>query len=173
MSPPESHHILLTGRPGIGKTTVIIRLAARLECARVAGFYTREIRVAGSRVGFEAVTLSGRSGRLAHVEQRGPHRVGRYGIDVVGFEALVLPELERTSDVFLIDEIGRMECFSSRFVTAVRRILDGPRRVVATVALSGGGFIAEVRNRPEVEIWQVEPDNRDDLPARLAARIAP
>ena len=54
---------------------------------RAGGFYTQEIRAQGRRVGFEVVTLEGRRGRLAHVEARGPYRVGKYGVDLESFEA--------------------------------------------------------------------------------------
>jgi nucleoside-triphosphatase len=73
--------------------------------------------------------------------------------------------------ILLIDEIGKMECFSLRFVTAVRSLLDGRRPMVATVAIKGGGFIAEAKARPDVEIWQVTKANREELPERLAAAL--
>jgi nucleoside-triphosphatase len=164
-------NILLTGRPGVGKTTVMRRLAELLSNRPLAGFYTEEIREGGERQGFGAATFSGRTCILAHVNHRSRHRVGRYGVDVATFEQLVLPELTRHADVMLIDEIGKMECFSTRFVTAARDLLDGPTPMVATVAVSGGGLIAEAKARPDVEVWKVTRDNRDELPQRLARRL--
>ncbi|HUU98699.1 MAG TPA: nucleoside-triphosphatase [Phycisphaerae bacterium] len=165
-------NILLTGRPGIGKTTVITRLADLLSNKATAGFYTGEIREGGQRQGFGATTFSGGSGVLAHVGLQSRRRVGRYGVDVAAFEQLVLPELGRGCDVMLIDEIGKMECFSTRFVNAVRGLLDGPTPIVATVGVSGGGFIAEVKARFDAEVWQVTRESRDGLPQRLAERVA-
>ncbi len=165
-------NILLTGRPGVGKTTVITRLADLLSNRTIAGFYTGEIREGGQRQGFGATTFSGASGVLAHVGLQSRQRVGRYGVDVSAFEQLVLPELTRSCDVLLIDEIGKMECFSARFVNAVRKLLDGPTPIVATVGASGGGFIAEVKARSDAEVWQVTRENRDGLPQRLAERVA-
>jgi nucleoside-triphosphatase len=169
--PAGASHILLTGRPGVGKTTVVMRLAERLKDRRVAGFYTDEIREQGRRQGFRVTTFSGRTAILAHVGVKTPHRVGRYGVDVAAFEELALPELGRPSDLMLIDEIGRMECFSACFISAVRELLDGAVPVVATIAISGGGFIAEVKRRPDVDLWTVSPATRDELPQRLAARL--
>lgn len=164
--------ILLTGRPGVGKTTVIRRLASLLADHAIAGFDTQEIRKGGRRLGFQAATFSGAECVLASVDLRGPHRVGRYGVDLPAFEQLVLPELARPCDVMLIDEIGKMECFSARFVDAVRTLLDAATPVVATVAAGGGGFIAEVKARPDVEIWQVTRENREEMPRQLAERVA-
>ena len=46
---PDRHVLLLTGTPGVGKTTVISKVVAKLNRARLAGFYTEEIRVHGER----------------------------------------------------------------------------------------------------------------------------
>jgi nucleoside-triphosphatase len=160
--------ILLTGPPGVGKTTVIQRLAELLTNRPIAGFYTEEIREAGHRVGFRVATFSGGAGVLAHVNLKTARHVGRYHVDVPGFEQLVLPELTRACDIVLIDEIGKMECFSSGFVTAVREILGRGQPLVATVAIKGEGFSAEVKARPDVELWPITEANRDEMPQRLA-----
>lgn len=164
-------NILLTGRPGVGKTTVIIRLAERLADRTVAGFYTEEIRRGGQREGFRAATFSGHATTLAHVRFKQRSRVGRYGVDVPAFEKLVLPELARPCAVLIVDEIGKMECFSSRFVSTVRALLDGEVPVVATVAVKGSGFIAEVKARADVALLEVTHANRDRLPADLTERL--
>ena len=169
----RSRSILLTGRPGIGKTTVIMRLAESLQHLQVKGFYTEEIREAGRRKGFMAATFSGNSAVLAHVTVKSRQRVGRYGVDVPAFEQLVLPELTRPADLILIDEIGKMECFSSSFVSTVRDLLNAPTPIIATIAVSGGGFIAEVKARSDVEILEVTAANRDTLPQRLVETVTP
>jgi nucleoside-triphosphatase len=166
-----ARHIVLTGPPGVGKTTVIMRLAECLEDRDIAGFYTDEIREAGQRRGFRATTFAGDSTVLARVGLRSRHHVGRYGVDVAALEATVLPELARPCDVILIDEIGKMECFSARFVAAVRQILDGATPVVATVALKGGGFIAEAKARSDVAVWELTKANREEVPRRLAEAV--
>ena len=163
--------ILLTGRPGIGKTTVIRRLAELLPGRAIAGFYTDEIRVAGQRQGFRVTAFSGVSGVLAHAKTHSSHRVGRYGVDVEAFERIALPELGRRAEVLLVDEIGKMECFSTRFVQAVRNVLEGSTPLVATVARSGSGFIADVKRRRDVELWEVTAQDRDELPGQIAERI--
>ena len=75
------------------------------------------------------------------------------------------------AELFLVDEIGKMECLSERFVAAMGRLLDAGRVVVATVALRGGGFIADVKRRPDIVPWGVTRANRDVLPAEVLAWI--
>jgi nucleoside-triphosphatase len=174
LSPQEKlryKNTLVTGPPGVGKTTVMLELARRLADRRIAGFHTEEIRRGKRREGFAAATLSGQFCVLAHLKLRSQHRVGRYGVDVEAFEALVLPELARPCDMLLIDEIGKMECFSSSFVATAQQLLDGPIPVVATVAIRGGGFISEAKARPDVQLWNVTKQNRDELPERLAKAV--
>jgi nucleoside-triphosphatase len=152
----------------VGKTTVIRAVAASLAGQRLRGFYTEEVRSGGTRRGFRLVTFDGRERIMSDVALRTPHRVGKYGVDVAVVDEMAAAELAiRHGTVYLVDEIGKMECLSAKFVAAMRRLLDSPVTVVATVAQRGSGFIAEVRQRKDVELWEVTPANRDELPQRI------
>jgi nucleoside-triphosphatase len=74
-------------------------------------------------------------------------------------------------DAYLIDEIGKMECHCPQFILAMRRLLGEPIPVVATIALRAGGPIAEVKQRPDVQIVEVTQANRQALPAQVAAWV--
>lgn len=166
----EYRTVLLTGRPGVGKTTVVRDLARRLAAHRLAGFYTEEIREHGRRVGFRAVTFSGDRATIAHVDFSTAQRVGKYGVDVQAIDQLADTTLGLRPDVelYLIDEIGKMECLSRRFVDAVRRLFDASPWIVTTVARSGSGLIAEVKHRPGVILREVTPVNRNSLAQKMA-----
>ena len=156
--------ILLTGMPGCGKTTAVAKIIAGLKNANLAGFYTEEIRQDNTRKGFRWATLAGDTGILAHVDIKGPFKVGRYGVDVAGFEKSVVPALypETTdAELFVIDEIGKMECFSKKFIAAVRRLLASDASVLATVARKGTGFVDEVKNYPGTKLYNLKPETRD------------
>lgn len=144
------HNLFLTGRPGVGKTTLIQRVLEQLAEFRLAGFTTAEIRGPRGRLGFRATELGGPEIVLAHVERRSPYRVGAYGVDVAAFEHLVVPVLDtrRTDvDLYVVDEVGKMECFSAAFRAAVERLLDDTRPLLGTIALQGPPFIGQVRGR--------------------------
>jgi nucleoside-triphosphatase len=121
------------------------------------------------RRGFRLVTLDGRARVMAHVDIGGTVRVGRYGVDVAAIDELAVDALASRPDVqvYLVDEIGKMECRSPAFVAAMRTLLDSGRPVVATVGRLGEGFIAEVKRRPDAELWALTPANRDAMPARV------
>jgi len=80
--------------------------------------------------------------------------------------------LDPTVQVYIVDEIGKMECLSPRFVAAIRALLDLRRLLVATIAARGDAFIEETKRRPEVELWTVTRENRDGLPAKVLAWLA-
>ncbi len=108
---------------------------------------------------------------MAHVGFRDPHRVGKYGVDVSVIDTLAESALAEKddADVYLVDEIGKMECMSSRFVAALRGLLDSGKPVVATIAQKDGGFIAEVKQRKDAELWELTRANRDGMPQEVLA----
>jgi len=174
--PVAGLNLLLTGRPGVGKTTLVERVVGELGGRlRLAGFTTGELRdAAGHRVGFRITTLDGREGELARVGRPSPVRVGRYGVNVEAFERLALPELARRHvDLLVIDEIGKMECASGRFRRAVEDALDVPLNVLATLAATHLPFFQALRERPDVELFSLTERNREALAAKLAARLQP
>ncbi|XP_073279628.1 uncharacterized protein [Primulina huaijiensis] len=167
---------LVTGSPGVGKTTLIIRVLEALKrsnpALKIQGFYTREIREGSERVGFEVVTLDGRQGPLASTKttslesQRWPS-VGKYKVDVSSFESLALPELQvkEDTDLFVIDEVGKMELFSSSFFPAVLRVLESNIPLLATVPIPKSGRdipgVARLKNHPGATIHMLNTSNRD------------
>jgi nucleoside-triphosphatase len=175
MSRAGTKHVLLTGPPGCGKTTAILGLVERLAGLRLAGFYTQEVREKGQRVGFEAVGLSsGHKTVLAHIRSSSRVRVGRYGVEPEALSDLVDAELDRADDdvdLLVLDEIGKMELLCPAFVAIVARLLDGSVPVVASVAARGGGLIAGVKERPDVQVIKLTADNRDGLPAELGRLV--
>src|SRR6266853_2271402 len=79
--------VLLTGRPGCGKTTLIKHVVNNLP-RRAGGFYTEEIRDGGMRTGFKIVTLAGEEVVFAHVDLKTPEHVGKYQLDLSALERI-------------------------------------------------------------------------------------
>lgn len=158
-------NILITGLPGVGKTTLIKKIAEALSSCHPVGFYTEEIRQGGIRKGFELTGLDGRIGILAHTDVKSPYVVGRYKVDVKGFETFLeaIPFFNLSVSLIVIDEIGKMECFSEKFKEILLQCLNSEKRVIATIALKGGGFIEEVKRREDIILFEISPKNRDFL----------
>jgi nucleoside-triphosphatase len=171
----ESAKILLTGLPGCGKTTAVMQIVNSLECKKVAGFYTQEIRLGDTRKGFRWTCLDGATGILAHVDIRGQFRVGKYGVDVIGFERSVVSALDiekSDAELFIIDEIGKMECLSKKFVAAVRRVFTSDKSVLATAAQKGSGLISEVKNFADTRLFHLAQQGRDETIAEILETLS-
>jgi len=165
--------ILLTGPPGCGKTTVVRKVADILRDG-ASGFYTEEIRDAKKqRIGFRVVTLDGKRGELADIISVHGPCVGTYRVNVESFERVALSSLEMEKGrILIIDEIGKMECFSETFVRRVREIFQAGYPVLATIPLRGGGeFLEEIRRQRDVKTFIVTIENRGALPAQLAEML--
>jgi nucleoside-triphosphatase len=165
--------ILLTGRPGVGKTTVIMKVIEGFR-GRAGGFYTEEIRRRNIREGFRIKTLDGRDGILAHVSCPGPFRVGRYGVDVDAFDEIAIPSLERAierEELIIIDEIGKMELYSRRFRSLILRILASEKKILGVIQQRTDPFTERIRQLPAVEIVAVTETNRNSLHSIILEKL--
>lgn len=167
--PAPKHILLITGFPGIGKTTIVQKIIAGLPSDSLAGFYTEEIRENHIRQGFELVTLDGKRTTIAHTGISSNYRVGKYGVDVMAIDlavsSILSPDLD--ADIFIVDEIGKMECFSQRFIEAMEELFESGKIIVATVALKGKRFISKVKSRDDIDLLEVTRNNRDFLPEKV------
>ena len=75
--------------------------------------------------------------------------------------------------MIIVDEIGNMECLSTQFDRIMKGVLDSEKWVVATIALKGGGLIAEVKQRQGVKLFEITPSNRDVLFSKILKEINP
>ena len=160
---------LITGKPGVGKTTLVQKIIERMRSVKMAGFCTAEIRYMGSRLGFELQNLNGERRTLAHVEIDSQHRVGRYGVDTNGFDEFLatLNLLNPDVELIVIDEIGKMELFSKRFRSIVCDALNSDKQVLASIVLKGDEFIREIKQRLDIHLLDVTHGNRDRLPEAI------
>ena len=163
--------ILITGKPGCGKTTLLARVASELG-GRAGGMITKEIRVLGRRVGFLVEDLlTGESATFAHVDFPKEHRVGKYGIDVAALERIGVKAIERAlekCEVVLIDEIAPMELYSSAFVRAVEEAFSSPKHVLASIHLkSKHTLITSLKSRKDVALYTINEKNRDEVFRRV------
>ncbi len=117
--------IALTGKPRVGKTTLVKRLVERFP-DRFFGFYTQEVIQDGKRVGFEVRDLEGNGKVFAHIGITSAYRVGKYGIDLNAFESIALPSMSdvKPGRILLVDEVGKMELLSQKFLNKLHELLS-------------------------------------------------
>lgn len=167
-------NILLTGRPGVGKTTAIRRTIELLPELKVGGFVTAAIEKRGRRIGFSIRDLRGAAGVLASTELTSGPQVSRYRVNVQDIEKIGVPALLSAleeADLVVCDEIGRMELFCPEFCAAIQRCLDSSKPVFGTLQARPEPFLDAIRARSDVELIEVSTANRDVLPGKLAAKL--
>jgi nucleoside-triphosphatase len=166
--------LLLTGKPGTGKTALIKEALARTK-VKAGGFYTEEIRAGGARQGFRLITLGGQSATLAHVGISSPLKVSKYRVDTGALDRVGVSALRRAlqeSDLIVVDEIGKMELLSPRFREVVTEAINGDKRVLGTIMLSPDPFADQIKCRPEVEVLLVTVGNRTEMTKRVLSWLA-
>ncbi|MBN1355286.1 NTPase [bacterium] len=173
MSAATITNVLLTGEPGVGKTTLIHKVLELLHL-NAGGFYTQEIKSGKTRKGFQLITLDGRQSVLAHVNKKSSYKVGKYGVDLNVMTDLAVPTLKEAlekSDLIVIDEIGKMECFSIEFRDIVARALDSGKPVFGSMQNFASPFINAIANRSDIVRVTVTEQNRDQLLSNIVELI--
>jgi nucleoside-triphosphatase THEP1 len=160
----EIKNILFTGPPRCGKSTLIHKIVQKINI-HATGFFTREILEKGRRVGFSINTLDQKEGVLAHERIKGPWRVGKYGVNLSDIDNIAVPSMmpARLDQLVVIDEIGKMECFSERFKKTLEGVLDSDLPVVGSIAMKGDRFIQKIKARSDILLVSVTPQNRNEL----------
>ncbi len=169
---------ILSGPPGIGKSTVVSRVIylVRSKGYGVGGCLTRERRRGRERVGFTIIDLmTGIEAPLASSDSSLGPRVGRYRVDVKGLAEIGAGALRRAAggaDLIVIDEVGPMELTSPEFRRAVESCLGSGRPILAVVhEMMKDPLIDSIRSLPEKETTEVTLHNRESLAESLSRQI--
>ena len=168
-----SEAFLITGRPGIGKTTLVKRIVEKLPL-RAGGFYTEELREGGSRIGFKVRTLDGKEAVLAKLGLPSRYNVGRYGVDLQSFEAIGVEALRRAiqdCQVIVVDEIGNMELCSKAFMEVLEAALQSEKLILGTILERPHPWADRLKARSGVVVLHLTEKNRQAIEAELLKRF--
>lgn len=166
-------NILVTGQPGVGKTTLLKKVIKDLKLD-AGGFYTQEVRKGGIRQGFQIVTLTGKRGTLASVNFKSPYRVGKYGVNLTDLEEVggeAIQEALQKNRFLVIDEIGKMELFSEKFISLLRKALESPVSLLGVIKLRDNQLTAEIKSRPDTVVYFLDRQNFSQIAEKLKETI--
>jgi len=168
-------NIFISGKPGCGKTSLIIEIIKELNLD-AGGFYTSEIREGGTRKGFKIITLDGQEGILAHVNVESPYQVSKYKVNIKDLEEIgvnsILKALKKNK-IAVLDEIGKMELFSAKFKKAVEAALNSKNKVLGTIKLTPDSFTSKIENRLDTKIFYLTKENREKIKKEIIRLLAP
>ena len=171
--------IFLTGPPGIGKTTVLLKAVEKLRSMgfKVGGMMSREVRERGLRVGFKIVDLStGREGWLAHVRQPVGPKISKYRVNLSDLESVGVKSVREAvlnADLIVIDEVGPMELFSKPFRDVVKAALESGKPVLGTIHYRARDpLVTMIKSREDVEVLKVTAVNRGHLHETITGTVS-
>lgn len=156
----------MTGRPGVGKTTVLLKTVETLKnkgyC--VGGMISREVRVGRTRKGFRILDLNScKNGWLAHTDQEIGPKVGRYHVNLEDLSKIGVEAIEgaiKNADLIVIDEVGPMELYSEKFRQTVKKVIDSGKIVIGVVHWKGKErLIEKIKRRKDVEVEKITFEN--------------
>jgi nucleoside-triphosphatase len=160
---------LITGFPGVGKTSLIKQAITSPE-VKAGGFFTEEIRSGKIREGFRIVTLDGKTALLAHIGIRSLYKVSKYAVDIGVIDSLGVDTLKHAADqcdIVIIDEIGKMELLSERFNSTVLEIIESGKKVLGTIMLKPDPRADFIKQKPQVNLLVLTRQNRDTILVKI------
>lgn len=168
----------LTGRSGIGKTSILIKVIQILkkEDHIIGGMITQEYREHGFRIGFKVIDVkTDAKGWLAHINQDVGPRIGRYVVNLndlnnIGVKALLNAAQE--SEIIVVDEIGPMELKSTSFQEAIHTVIESEKPIIGTIhQRMHGKIVDDIRKRSDVALFEVRLENREKLHFKIVDLI--
>ena len=167
--------IVLTGAPGVGKTTAVMRAARALNDRglNVGGIVSRELRTNNMRIGFEFIDLiTNDTNVLASITGNGP-KVGKYFVNLTGcrFPAERLDAPAKNCDVIICDETGPMELKSREFIESVKNLLDVDKKTIVVVHQRLQHPLTEEFRKKSSLLISLDLANREKVNERLLDRL--
>ena len=167
----EMKHILICGRRQVGKSTLVERLLAEINLP-VYGVITKSM--VKREDGFHEIYMfrANDKDRIISEENHladcdAVHRKVNLNI----FETLGVQYLNevKSDGIIVMDELGFMEADAKAFCSRVLEILDGDIPVIATAKSTHPNvdFLNRVRNHPNVDLYMIDENNRDELYEQL------
>lgn len=164
--------IAVTGSPGIGKSTLVGKVAASAGM-RVGGVLARDKRYKDRRIGFELLDLaSGAVGMLADETGSGP-QLGKYRVHPEDLDGLGARAIENAlkCELIVVDEVGPMELTSHRFVSAVENAIASSRPMLVVLHEWSNHRLAK-KIRSTFKVITVTRENRESLVQEIALALS-
>ncbi len=173
-----THIWLITGDPGVGKTTCASRIIniIKSEGYTIGGVVSREMRERGERTGFEMIDLATEEHfTLASTSLDVGPKIGRYRVNLKGLAekgAAALLHSSENADLTICDEIGPMELLSPEFRRAVESVVKSSKPVLGVLHKKmKDPLLVNLRSAEHSKLFEITLENRDELPDSITTEL--
>jgi nucleoside-triphosphatase len=163
-------HILIVGRNGVGKSTLIRALLSAAKVP-VCGVITNKesARPDGSCPVY--IHRYGEPRRFSDENLIGLCREGCSMAFPEAFDRFAERMTFPRDGVLVFDELGFMESDAPRFCATVMQALDTAPFLIAAVRDKSTAFLNAVRAHPRAKLFRIDEHNRDDLREQLLREL--
>ncbi len=165
------YNILLSGRPGTGKSTLARFLLDRLN-QPWAGYQTLKYDISPSGPLFELKAIPTGESKPISCCENGVIRPVPQTFDTLGVDCL-RRAIEGPEPIILMDEIGRFEKNSSAFIEAIHDVLNSEKTVIAVLKKESLPHLNQLRNTPGAILVDLDECSREEARQRLTEWLWP
>lgn len=165
MTSIPAKNILITGKVGVGKTTIVKHLLHKISIPW-GGYFTERVVEGKTTLAHRMVTSDGRAKIFADRSWVNLPQFGPMGVRVDVFEQLgvdILRKARQTAELIVMDEIGIMERNAKHFQQEVIACFGCPLPVIAVMKNSATDKWLALMSPDDYQIYNVIPQNRDTV----------
>lgn len=173
-------NIVIAGLPGTGKSTLLKSVLDSYD-GMMAGLITTEIKENEKRIGFKmGIHYKGANENpfartIAHVGINSEISVSNYRINVSEINKQASERLRAgfgQNYLLYLDEVGEMQLHSNPFSELAKKYLDAQNICIMTVSKKyKSAFIDAIKNREDIELIELTPENRDGMKTYILDKI--
>lgn len=158
-------NIFLTGKSGIGKTTLIKNILENLDTSIGGYIKEEEFSLLGKYLCIKSL-YNGRDKRInCYCDKKDYYNL--LNNEVV----TILKDSCSSRNVIVIDEIGIFECKADDFSDFIVKTLDSDKIVLGVIENEKDEFLERIRNRDDVLLIEVTERNREVLIDRIITEL--
>lgn len=153
-------NLFLTGKKGIGKTTLQKKVLDKLDVS-IGGYTTQRLFEGYYRKYVAKSLYDNKEYPIIRVDSRDDSKVWFHEV----FEENLVPLLDKSleRDLIVLDELGCSENNIIKFTSKVFEILDSSKIVFGVLKEDNCEFINNIKKRKDVTLITVTEENRDYL----------
>lgn len=170
-----SNNIFLTGYNGVGKSTLVKQVINEIG-VRPGGFFSLG-RVEGQSeilIIYPADNSTDKKDGKVFAIRNNKCEPWKINVNIFNkYGSRLLEEGLKKRELIIMDELGRFEIKALNFQKKVFKALSDNTPVLGVIKYERNSFLKKIWDNPEVQVFWVDNDNRQEVLYRLISLIKP